>query len=179
MSEFSLHGIVPVIPTPFTESGSIDWTALGKLLHFALEGHVCAVCLPAYASEFYKLNDGERVEVVLRALGLLDGALPVVAQANHVSPTQVAQTAKEFERAGASAISVAVPRMFSLPERDLLRYFDRILEAIDIPLVIQDFNPGGNTVSTEFVRFSSPPTSALSVPQARRANDVGQGAVDC
>jgi 4-hydroxy-tetrahydrodipicolinate synthase len=57
-----------------------------------------------------------------------------------------------MERAGASAISVAVPRLFNLPERDLLRYFDRILDSIGIPLLIQDFNPGGTTVSLDFLQ---------------------------
>ncbi len=76
----------------------------------------------------------------------------MVAQVNHASNAYVAETARELEQAGAAAISVAVPRMFALPERDLLRYFDRILRSITIPMIIQDFNPGGATVSIEFVR---------------------------
>lgn len=152
MSRFSIEGIVPIIPTPFTGKGYIDWAALSGLLDFAVGGRVCAVCLPAYASEFYKLNDTERREVVHRAIGILDGRLPVVAQVNHVSSAHVAELASEFEHAGANAISVAVPRLFGLPERDLRRYFDRILRAITVPLIIQDFNPGGGTVSIEFVK---------------------------
>jgi 4-hydroxy-tetrahydrodipicolinate synthase len=75
-----------------------------------------------------------------------------VAQVNHVSTAFVEETARDLEDAGAAAISIAVPRLFSLPERDLLRYFDRILESITIPLIIQDFNPGGVTLSLEFVK---------------------------
>jgi 4-hydroxy-tetrahydrodipicolinate synthase len=41
--------------------------------------------------------------------------------------------------------------MFPLAESDLFRYFETVLRAIDIPLVIQDFNPGGPTVSARFV----------------------------
>ena len=40
----------------------------------------------------------------------------------------------------------------SLPERDLLRYYDRILQSITIPLLIQDFNPGGPTLSLSFLK---------------------------
>jgi 4-hydroxy-tetrahydrodipicolinate synthase len=152
MPRFSIEGIVPVIPTPFTREGGVDWSALPGLLEFAVQGRVCAVCLPAYASEFYKLIDTERREIIHRAISILDGRLPVVAQVNHVSSAYVAETALDFERTGASAISVTVPRLFGLPECDLLRYFDRILEAITIPLMIQDFNPGGATVSVDFVK---------------------------
>ncbi len=152
MPAFKFDGVVPVIPTPFTRQDALDLGALSGLLEFAIASRVCAVCLPAYASEFYKLVEGERRDLVYGAIDALDGRLPVVAQVNHVSCAAVAETARDFERAGAAAISVAVPRVFGLPERDLLRYFDRILEAINIPLLIQDFNPGGATVSVEFVR---------------------------
>lgn len=149
---FAIKGVVPIVPTPFGNDGGVDWSDFGNLLEFAFESRVCAVCLPAYASEFYKLLDQERGELVFRAIEVLNGRMPVIAQVNHVFPAYVGQMAAEFERAGAAAISVAVPRIFSLPEKDLLRYFDQILRAITIPLVIQDFNPGGVTVSLDFVK---------------------------
>ncbi len=152
MNAFKVNGILPVIPTPFTRDGDLDWQALVGLLEFAIKARVCGVCLPAYASEFYKLRDAERRELVCQAIQGLNGRLPVVAQVNHVSTAFVAETARDLEAAGAAAISVAVPRLFGLPERDLLRYFDRILQAITVPLIMQDFNPGGATVSLGFVK---------------------------
>jgi 4-hydroxy-tetrahydrodipicolinate synthase len=152
MSTLQIDGVVPIIPTPFLPQGGPDWNSLKRLLDFAVQGGVCAVCLPAYASEFYKLTDVERRDMVIHAVELMQGRLPVIGQVNHVSSAYVAETAKDLERAGAAAISVAVPRMFGLPERDLLRYYDRILKAITIPLLIQDFNPGGPTLSLGFLQ---------------------------
>jgi dihydrodipicolinate synthase/N-acetylneuraminate lyase len=149
---FVVDGVIPIIPTPFTREDTIDLYALGCLLEFAVDARVRAVCLPAYASEFYKLREAECRELVLQAISILNGRLAVVAQVNHVSPAYVAQTARELEAAGAAAINVAVPRLFALPERDLIRYFDRVLEAITVPLVIQDFNPGAPTLSHDFVK---------------------------
>jgi len=155
MATFEIDGVLPVIPTPFTCDGGLDWAALDGLLEFAINARVCGVCLPAYASEFYKLRDAERSELVSQAISILSGRLPIVAQVNHVSTAYVVETARDLERAGAAAIAVAVPRVFGLPERDVLRYFDRILKAITVPLIIQDFNPGGATVSLEFVKALS------------------------
>jgi dihydrodipicolinate synthase/N-acetylneuraminate lyase len=152
MAQFQINGVVPIIPTPFLQDGSIDFSSLKNLLDFAVSAEVSAVCLPAYASEFYKLTDFERRDVVLHAIGMMDGRLPIIGQVNHVSPAYVAETARELEQGGVSAISVAVPRLFSLPDRDLLRYFDRILSSIGVPLLIQDFNPGGVTVSLDFIQ---------------------------
>lgn len=149
---FKIDGIVPIVPTPFVADGGPDWNSLKRLLDFAVQGRVSAVCLPAYASEFYKLRETERIEIVLKAVALMEGRLPVIGQVNHVSTAYVAETARELERVGASAIAVAVPRLFNLPERDLLRFFDCVLETITIPLLIQDFNPGGPTVSVSFVQ---------------------------
>ncbi|MGB8479125.1 MAG: dihydrodipicolinate synthase family protein [Acidobacteriaceae bacterium] len=152
MNEFKVNGVLPVIPTPFARDGNLDGQALNGLLEFAIKARVCGVCLPAYASEFYKLREAERRELVYLAIHHLNGRLPVVAQINHVSTAFVVDTARDLEDAGAAAIAVAVPRFFGLPERDLLRYFDRILQSITVPLIIQDFNPGGATVSLEFVK---------------------------
>lgn len=152
MLPLQINGVVPIIPTPFLPDGGPDWKSQERLLNFAAKAGVSAVCLPAYASEFYKLTDSERRDVAIHAVDSMTGSVPVIAQVNHVSTSYVAETARDLEHAGAAAISVAVPRLFNLPERDLLRYFDRILTTINIPLLIQDFNPGGVTVSLSFVQ---------------------------
>jgi 4-hydroxy-tetrahydrodipicolinate synthase len=147
-----IDGIVPVIPTPFTAGGEIDWSALGGLIDFAVAAGACAVCLPAYGSEFYKLSEAERLELVEQAVRYAAGRTAVLAQVNYIAARQAAETAARCQELGAAGISVAVPRLFPLAEEDLKRYFARILEAIHIPLLIQDFNPGGPTVSPGFVK---------------------------
>ena len=54
MESFRLQGNVPVIPTPFRDDESIDLDALASCIEFAVKCRVCAVCLLAYGSEFYK-----------------------------------------------------------------------------------------------------------------------------
>jgi 4-hydroxy-tetrahydrodipicolinate synthase len=146
-----INGIIPVIPTPFDENEGIDWRALEHLLDFACGIDVCAVCLPAYASEFYKLSDAERRQIIARAVEHAGHRVPVIAQANAGSAMHAADLARFAQDAGAAAVAVATPRQFAVAERDLLRYFDRILSAIDVPLILQDFNPGGPTVSASFI----------------------------
>jgi len=146
-----IDGIIPIIPTPFDESEQIDWRALEQLLDFACAIDVCAVCLPAYASEFYKLSDAERRQVIARSVEHVARRKPVIAQANAGSAIQSKDLARFAQDAGAAAVAVATPRQFAVAERDLLRYFDRILSAIDVPLVLQDYNPGGPTASVGFI----------------------------
>jgi dihydrodipicolinate synthase/N-acetylneuraminate lyase len=110
-----------------------------------------AVCLPAYASEFDKLSKAEKRETIVVAVNCIGGRVPIIAQANYPATIQAARSVREAQQDGASAVCCAVPRMFSLEDTALLSHFDRVLQAIDIPLIIQDFNPRGSFVSPAFV----------------------------
>jgi dihydrodipicolinate synthase/N-acetylneuraminate lyase len=151
-SETVLRGVVPIIPTPFTRDEAIDFDALGQCVRFAATSGLGAACLPAYASEFYKLSDGERRQVVEGAIRAADGKIAIMAQANHPSARLAADLARQYEGLGAGLISFALPRIFPLKESDLLDYAATICRATRLPVLIQDFNPGGATVGGDFAR---------------------------
>ncbi|GLU52845.1 dihydrodipicolinate synthase family protein [Dyadobacter frigoris] len=148
-----LFGVVPIIPTPFTENEDIDENALRDLIDFAIAGGIKAVCLPAYASEFYKLTDEEKLRVVKVAVDHAAGRIKIVAQSNHPSLKIAIRLAQANVEAGADVISLAVPRIFNLPENSLKEYLSEFLQAIpNTPVLIQDFNPGGSSISVSFIK---------------------------
>ena len=149
---FRIDGIVPITPTPFSADEQIAYDDLRDLIEFARAAGACAICLPAYASEFYKLSEAERIQLVREAVRFASGRIPVISQVNYLSSVQAAEVAAFCQKLGVAAVSTAVPRLFALAERDLYRHFERILSAISIPLIIQDFNPGGATVSPSFIK---------------------------
>lgn len=151
-SNKELYGVVPIIPTPFTCSEEIDEDALKRLVDFAIKNRIQAACLPAYASEFYKLTDKEKLRVVKIAVEHAAGRMQVVAQSNHPSLKVAIELAQANVDAGANVISLAVPRIFNLPEADLKEYLSGFLQSIpDTPVLIQDFNPGGASISAAFI----------------------------
>ncbi|GGM98964.1 dihydrodipicolinate synthase family protein [Dyadobacter beijingensis] len=147
-----LFGVVPIIPTPFTEDEEIDEPALRNLIDFAVSCGVEAVCLPAYASEFYKLTDDEKLQVVRVAVAHSAGRVKIVAQSNHPSLKQAIRLAQANVEAGADVVSLAVPRIFSLPEESLREYLSGFLQSVpDTPVLVQDFNPGGASISVGLI----------------------------
>lgn len=150
MQPFVLDGIVPVIPTPFAPDGALDPVQLADLVEFACAAGACAVCLPAYASEFYKLSEDERVRAVLAAAAAAAGRIPVIGQVNQYSAAAARDLAVRFKELGAGAICASVPRMFPLDEDGLMGHFEAILSATGLPLIIQDFNPGGPSIGPRF-----------------------------
>ncbi len=147
-----LSGIVPIIPTPFTEKEEIDEQALRDLVEFAIKNGIKAACLPAYASEFYKLTDEEKLLVVKIAVEQAAGRMQIVAQCNNPAQKTAIKLAQANIASGANLISIAVPRLFGLPESSLFEYLSGFLAAIpNTPVLIQDFNPGGASISVEFI----------------------------
>ena len=148
----NLYGVVPIIPTPFNDDETIDEGALCNLIDFAISSGLQAVCLPAYASEFYKLTDQERLMVVKIAVQHASGKLQIVAQSNHPSLRVAKQLAQANVDIGAEVISLAVPRIFSLPEKSIKAYLSEFFKAIpNTPVLIQDFNPGGSSMSVNLI----------------------------
>jgi dihydrodipicolinate synthase/N-acetylneuraminate lyase len=153
MIENELFGVVPIVPTPFREDEEIDEEALRRLIDFAIAGGIKAVCLPAYASEFYKLSDEEKLRVVKIAVGHAAGRIRIVAQSNSPSLKIAIRLAQANVAAGADVISLAVPRIFGLPEESIREYLSGFLSSIPTtPVLVQDFNPGGSSISVGFIK---------------------------
>jgi dihydrodipicolinate synthase/N-acetylneuraminate lyase len=147
-----LKGIIPIVPTPFTADESIDASALEDLIQFSIDRGLQAVCLPAYASEFYKLSDAEKLEVVKIAVKKANKKIQIVAQSNSPSLKNAIKLAQANVEAGADVISLAVPRIFGLPEASIKQYLSGFFKAMgDTPVLVQDFNPGGASISVELI----------------------------
>lgn len=145
-------GVVPVIPTPFDSRQKIDDAALEPLIGFAAKAGVGAVCLPAYGSEFYKLSEAERFGLVEAAVRFARGRVQVMAQSNHPSPRLAGELARRNEGIGAAIISFALPRQFVYSEDVLLRYAEQVAGSVKVPVLVQDFNPGGPSVGAAFAK---------------------------
>jgi dihydrodipicolinate synthase/N-acetylneuraminate lyase len=146
----AIRGVVPIIPVPFREDESIDHEGLAAVCNFAAGQGVGAVCLPAYGSEFYKLSDEERLGAVRVAVETVGGRVPVMGQSNHGSARRAAELARANEKAGASVVSVALPRSFAYGEDDLLEFARAVGQAVGVPFLVQDWNPAGPAVGAEF-----------------------------
>lgn len=146
-----LHGVVPIIPIPFLADESIDETSLVRTIDWVAGRGLGGMALPAYGSEFYKLTEAEREQVVGTAIETCAGRMPVVAQANHGSSHAAAALARRYVGMGADVIAFALPRQFVATQADLLGYCGTVADAVEVPILVQDFNPGGPTIDATFI----------------------------
>ena len=151
MNNLPIRGVVPILPTPFTANDEVDLISLAALVDFSVSAGAAAVGTPAFGSEFYKLDEDERTRILEAVIGHVAGRIPVIAQCNQYSPRHSAQLAVQAERMGASAVNIALPRAFASSPRHLLDYARAVCEAVSVPVVIQDWYPGGEPVGLQFV----------------------------
>ena len=77
MTLSTLHGVVPILITPFDESGGIDEESLVNLIEFNIAAGVHGLGV-ALGSEIFKLTEGERAQVTRRVVTTAGGRVPVV-----------------------------------------------------------------------------------------------------
>ena len=151
MKHAKITGIVPILPTPFTPQDTVDLQALKALVDFSVSAGVAAVGTPAFGSEFYKLDANERTAILETVIGHAAGRVPVIAQCNAHAPRLAARLAVQAVQLGASAVNVALPRAFASSPRQLLAFARTVCDAVSVPVVVQDWYPGGEAVGLPFV----------------------------
>lgn len=137
-----LRGVLPVVPTPFAETGEPDLEALRRLVATAAAEDAAALVYPGVASEDVHLSTEERRECLKTVIDAAAGRLPVVAGINSADPEECVALAGAVAGAGADALmAMAVPAMGD----DVVAWFVRIEEAAGgRPIILQNlFRPRG------------------------------------
>lgn len=127
------HGAVPVLLTPFTNEGSVDYIALDELVEFNIRAGVSALFTDCLSSEVFQLSDEERVELADRVTRQANGRVAVVAGGNFGDTLE--QQAKHLQAVYEAGADAAVVLVSNLPQADdITGQLLRLTELTDIPL---------------------------------------------
>ena len=80
----SIRGIVPVMLTPFKDTGDIDWEGLEALIHWYLDHGAEALFSVCQSSEMAALSLAERGDLARFTVKTVAGRVPVLAS-GHVA----------------------------------------------------------------------------------------------
>lgn len=81
----AIEGIVPVMLTPMTDAGAIDWSGLDRLIAWYGDNGSDALFAVCQSSEMLKLTLPERVDLARRVREVAPKGMPVIAS-GHISP---------------------------------------------------------------------------------------------
>ena len=136
-----LRGIIPVLPTPFPEDGSLDLESLDRLIEHALTWKASGLAILEVASEVEKLNAGEYTAIAERAARKIANKVPLVVGVSGANTKAAAQSAAIARRAGAHAVFAKAPAASraEAAEAEVLDYYLTIAQAADLPVMVQNF----------------------------------------
>jgi 4-hydroxy-tetrahydrodipicolinate synthase len=132
-----LHGILPILVTPFHPDGRIDEASLARLVEALIGAGVHGLGF-ALASEIFKLSEDERDQATRCIVGQAAGRVPVVVNTGANGSDLAVQYSRRAEALGADAVMVMPPAFLAPTPDETLSYFRAISDAITIPIVIQD-----------------------------------------
>jgi 4-hydroxy-tetrahydrodipicolinate synthase len=144
-----LRGIYPIVQTPYTAAGGVDFEALEAEIRFLDRTGVHGIVWPQRASQYQHLTFEERIEGVERIAAANKGLRPkLVVGVQGPDAATAVRYAKHAQKLKPDAI-IALPTRdqgeFDLNE--VLVYYEAIADACDLPLFVQTT---GN-MSVEFV----------------------------
>jgi dihydrodipicolinate synthase/N-acetylneuraminate lyase len=133
----ALRGVLPVFQTPFNDDESIDLVTLEREIDWLYDCGADGIVM-AMVSEVLRLSTDER-ELLAEQACQLGGERGVVVVSVGAESTHMAERfARQAESAGASAVMAIPPVSVAALDCEVLRYYERIIEAVDIPVIVQD-----------------------------------------
>ncbi len=147
-------GVYPIAPTPFTPSGDIDLDGQRRVLDCMIDQGVDGICILANYSEQFLLSDDERDTLLDLCMSHIAGRVPVIATCSHFSTRVAIERSKRAKAAGAIMLMLMPPyhgASLRASETGIFEHFQRIADAVQIPIMVQDAPLSGTSLSVAFL----------------------------
>jgi dihydrodipicolinate synthase/N-acetylneuraminate lyase len=133
-----LHGILPIVYTPFDANGKIDEDDLRRLVNYLLDAGAHGLAAVGGASECHKLSLAEREWLAEVVLDETDGRVPVIVGVSAADTRDSVTLAQHAERFGAEAVFATPPLGGKATESTLRSHYGALARAVEIPVIVQD-----------------------------------------
>ena len=132
-----VRGVLPVFQTPYLDDEAIDFATLERELDWLFEQGSDGVVL-AMVSEVLRLSSEERDELATRACQSARGRGASIISVGAESVSVTLRHALHAQEVGADAVMAIPPVAVVLPEAELVGYYSRLIQALEIPVIVQD-----------------------------------------
>ena len=140
-----LNGTATALVTPFTESGAVDFDALGKLIEYQIRGGVEAVVPCGSTGESATMTHEEKIDVIRYTIERVEGRVKVIAGTGSNDTRATIGLTREARDAGVDAVLLVGPYYNKPTQEGHVRHYAAVADAVDIPIII--YNVPGRTGS--------------------------------
>lgn len=132
-----LHGVLPILQTPFLADDAIDYETLRGEIDWVYR-HGADGIGTGMVSELLRLTAAERVELTRRLGEFNAGRGAFFMSVGAESTRQALEYARAAAAAGCDAVMAIPPISTGLPVTAIVDYYRAIADAIPIPIIVQD-----------------------------------------
>jgi len=143
------RGVFPVAPTTFDKAGGLDLASQKRCIDFMIDAGSQGICILANFSEQFVLADDEREQLARTIIEHVAGRVPVIVTTTHFSSRLTIERSQRAQALGAAMVMVMPPyhgATIRVPEGAIVEYFQRLSDAISIPIMIQDAPVSGTVL---------------------------------
>ena len=160
----SLQGIIPPVPTPFTQTGDVDTGALQRLLQ-GLEPQVDGFLLLGSNGEAAFLSEAERRQVVEAARAVIPETKPLLVGTGGEATRSVVARNQEASELGADAVLVLPPHYYpaAMTQTVLRTHYETLADKSPLPVLLYNI-PSVTTLAL---------SPALTAELAQHENIIG------
>lgn len=138
-------GSLVALVTPFDGNNQVDYPSLKGLIDFHVEAGSNGLVIAGTTGESATLSRSEHVDLVVRAVEMADGRLPIIAGTGSNSTAQTIDLSRAVEDTGIDAFLVVVPYYNKPVQEGIYQHFTAIADAVDKPIML--YNVPGRTVA--------------------------------
>ncbi len=155
-------GCGTALVTPFTGTGALDETAVRRLARRQIDSGVHFLVPCGTTGESPTLSADERRRVVEIVVDEARAQVPVLAGAGGYDTREVAEAAREMEKAGADGLLSVTPYYNKPTPEGLFRHYQAIAGATPLPIVVYNVpgRTGCNVDPATLARIATLPTVA-------------------
>jgi 4-hydroxy-tetrahydrodipicolinate synthase len=134
--------------TPFAADGSVDLERFRELATFLVENGSDGVVVSGTTGESPTLTDAEKLDLFRAAVETVGDRATVIAGTGTYDTGHSAELTKQAAALGVDAILVVTPYYSKPPQRAIVRHFEEIAGATELPVVAYNI-PGRVVVNIE------------------------------
>ncbi len=133
MAIFEGSGVALI--TPFTETG-VDYDKLKEILEWHVKEGTDSIIICGTTGEATTMTLDEKKEVIKFTVDTINGRIPVIAGTGSNNTKASIEMSKYAESVGVSAVLVITPYYNKTNHKGLLKHFEAINNAINIPIIL-------------------------------------------
>jgi 4-hydroxy-tetrahydrodipicolinate synthase len=143
-----LGSVITAMVTPFRSDGTVDFEQFRELASFLVENGSDGLVVSGTTGESPTLRDEEKLELFQAAVETVGDRATVIAGTGTYDTGHSVHLTREATKLGVDGILVVTPYYNKPPQRAIVRHFEELATATDLPVVAYNI-PGRVVVNIE------------------------------